>query len=50
MNYISGTFQCPKCKECSLRYKKWKKRNINFENQIINDWIFYESSEIKKKL
>ena len=48
MNYTSGTFQCPKCKEGSFKYKKWKKRNIYFENHIINDWIFYESSEVKK--
>lgn len=25
-----------------------EKKKYNFENQIINDWIFYESSEIKK--
>ena len=48
MNYTSGAFKCPKCKEGSFTYKKWKKRNIYFENHIINDWIFYESSEIRK--
>ena len=48
MNYESGAFQCPKCKEDSFAYKKWKKRKIDFENHIINDWIFYENSEINK--
>lgn len=48
MNYESGTFQCPKCKEDSFAYKKWKKRKIYFKNHIINDWIFYENSEINK--
>lgn len=48
MNYKSGTFQCPKCKEGSFTYKKWKKREIYIESHTINDWIFYESSEIKQ--
>ena len=48
MNYKSGTFQCPKCKEGSFTYKKWKKREIYFENHTVNDWIFYGYSEIKQ--
>ena len=48
MNYKSGTFKCPKCKEGSFIYKKWKKREIYFENHTVNDWIFYGYSEIKQ--